>query len=151
LGIVALVEGSVTVVATYALVHLIGPLGAVVGALGGAALIRVPMQLAELARRTGRSWRELVGTLVPFAWRLSIMLALALVISPILPRAEPSVHGRDVRVFLVIGAAGALVGIAYLVLMAGVVPGSALESYAARARAAIALRWGRLRSREVRD
>jgi hypothetical protein len=149
LGIVSLLEGILTVVASFTLVHFFGAVGAVAGALIGVVLIRIPLQLGELARRTGRPRHEIVGTLVPWSWRLAIMLGLAAIASPFLPHPAAPVHGRDPRILMTIAAVAATFGLAYVALMAGVVRGSALESYFARAEAAVRRGWVSVRTRQA--
>lgn len=149
LGIVALLEGAVTVAASVGLVYVLGAVGAVAGALVGVVFVRVPMQLAELARRTGRSRREIMGTLAPVLWRLALMLSLAGIVAALLPEPSSPASGRDPAMLLVLAAVSAALGLAYLALMAGVIRGSALEPYYLRARATLAQRWVSFRERAV--
>jgi O-antigen/teichoic acid export membrane protein len=147
LGLVSLIEGLVSVTASYTLVHFLGAMGAIAGALIGVVLIRIPMQLAELSRRTGRPRAEIVGTLAPLSWRLALMLVVAAVVARFVPVSAPPVHGRDPFVLAVIAAVSAGLGLAYMALMAGVIRGSPLESYAVRVRGAIVGYWASVRTR----
>lgn len=130
-GIISIIEGVASVTAAFALVRVMGPIGAPLGALAAAVLIRIPMHLSELARRTGESRATLLNALTPLGWRIALMFALAILVAPLLPEAAPGAN-RNPMVLLAIGAAGGLVGLVYVAATHRLLRGSPLEPYVDR-------------------
>lgn len=75
LALIGLAQGVAGVAASIILVRAIGVAGAVLGALVAAVLVTLPLALPVVARDTGTSTAALLRGLVPWAWRLMILLA----------------------------------------------------------------------------
>jgi hypothetical protein len=74
LALIGLAQGIVGVAASIILVKVVGVAGAVLGALLAAVLVTLPLALPVVARDTGTSTGALLRGLVPWTWRLAILL-----------------------------------------------------------------------------
>jgi O-antigen/teichoic acid export membrane protein len=77
LTLTALADGVATVALSLVLVRAIGPVGAPLGAIAGVCLISLPFNLDALARATGTPFGSLFRPLVPWVWRMAIVVPAA--------------------------------------------------------------------------
>ena len=75
LALIGLAQGVASVAASLALVRTLGVAGAVLGALFANVALTLPLALPVVARDTGTSPGRLLRGLVPWGWRLTLLLA----------------------------------------------------------------------------
>lgn len=119
LAITGLANGAVTIAASIVLLHAIGILGAPLAAVIGTLLVSMPAHLVALGRETGTRVRRLLAPLGSWLWRFLLVLGLAW---------ATAIHGLPAQPF-VLAAAGAGIGLVYLLLMLPRFTAPPLESY----------------------
>jgi O-antigen/teichoic acid export membrane protein len=147
-ALVGLGEGIVTAAASLALTHYMGTIGVVLGALLAAVGLRVPFNLAEMSRRLGQPRSEVFRSIVPWGWRVALLLAIAAVAARVLPQTAAG-QGRDPRVFAIISVAAAVMGLLYAATMYVIVRRSVLAPYLDRAVAYARRRIASIRARQA--
>jgi len=75
LALIGLAQGVAGVAASVALVRTVGVAGAVIGALLANLAVVLPLALPVVARDTGTTTAALLRGLVPWGWRLTVLLA----------------------------------------------------------------------------
>jgi O-antigen/teichoic acid export membrane protein len=79
ISITNLVDGAVSIAAGFALIHMMGPIGAIVGSLVAVLFVSLPANMLALARETGTTPLQLTARLWPWMWRFaSVAIACAL-------------------------------------------------------------------------
>lgn len=106
-SITTLLDGLLTLGATFYLVPRLGLIGAPIGSLLGVVLVSLPFNLGGLAQETGGGLWRLVGAVGPWAWRFVLVAAIAVLTSPALSAGQ--------LIWIILGASA--IGILYAALM----------------------------------
>jgi O-antigen/teichoic acid export membrane protein len=120
ISITNLVDGAVSIGAGFAMIHLIGPLGAIIGSLVAVVFVSLPANLIALAHETGTTPLQLTGKLWPWMWRFAAV-ATACGLLPLVWRP-----GGVVQMILV----GVAVTVFYGTVMLHGLSGGPLDRYA---------------------
>jgi len=137
-ALVGLAQGVVTLVATLALVPLLGLVGGVLGSLAGAVLVTLPLMLRIVLRDVGGSVGQMLRPLAPWALRLAVLAAAATALA----RVERP--GGLVWLF----GGGLVLTVVYVLAMIPVAARPPLRPYVARAFASLPAPFRRLGFRE---
>jgi len=133
LALIGLAQGVAGVAASLALVKVLGVTGAVLGALLANVALTLPLALPVVARDTGTSTAALLRGLLPWAWRLAILLAAGTLAGVWLQPRGP----------LGIAAVSLLVAALYAALAGPFVLRPPLREYALQIWRSVALRFRR--------
>jgi len=80
ISITSFFDGILSAVITLALVPVVGPAGALFGALAGVCLVSLPSNLVALSRELGRSIRGTLAPLWPWFWRFLVVVVPIVII-----------------------------------------------------------------------
>ncbi len=107
IAVVTLSDGLVTVGAGFALVHLMGMPGVILGSIISAVVIAIPANVARFAKRSEAGLKGTLLPLVPWAWRFLLVLSVA---------AAAALWWKPVGLAQLVGAAVAITAV-YLLVM----------------------------------
>ena len=122
-----LLDGVLSVAGAILLVPRIGPLGAPLASIAAVLVSSIPLNLALLARETGSTVGSLLRPHFPWAWRLLILMALAVL----------ATRYWNPSSVIVIGITAAAAGILYAAVMYPVARRSTLGPYLERLLGAV--------------
>lgn len=77
ISLTTLLDGCVTIAGAVILTWLIGPAGAVIASIAGAAMVSLPLNLFALSHETGTSVNAMVAPLSVWFWRAALLCAAA--------------------------------------------------------------------------